>query len=126
MVPHAIIDGGSPPYLSGLITVERGQVRAVFEPGEIEVPTGFKPDFDSLKPHGIPELASRLVKETGGDPGVIEEKTDEVLNRYHDILDREVATLVAAAELGADVKELAVRVESRLRSSEKASRDNRE
>lgn len=111
---------------SGLITVEKGKVRAVFEPGEIEIPNGFKPDFESLKPHGIPELLSRLIKDTGGDPDMLEEKTDDVLKRYHKLLDRDAARLIAAAELGADVSELAGRVESRLRGNLEESGNDRE
>jgi hypothetical protein len=105
---------------SGLLTLEKGSVHAVFDPKQVDVPAGFQPDFVQLRPPGVAELAAKRVGQAGRDPAMLPDATRNVEQRYADLLDPELAVLVAAAELGADVLDLAREVEARLRRGEPA------
>jgi len=120
LTPQQARDVLSMGVRSGLLVLEEGTVRAVFDPKQVDVPVGFQPDPARLRPHGITEVSAQRVGQAGGDPAALPDAAREVERRYAGLLDPDVAVLVAAAEMGADVADLARLVEERLRRGEPA------
>jgi len=104
---------------SGLVTIDKAFIKAVFDPKRVEVHQNFKFDFNALKPYGIRELAKQRITRVGVDPDSLDEKIEDVRRRYAGLLDDDVATLVASSEMGADIEDIAKKIESRIRKNEK-------